>query len=65
MKTANTDVDGWKYDCLNWAKANVPFEIHGIETIRHLAFCAELCADYNYRLSRRKSIATFSPLKPN
>lgn len=64
INSTTTRTQGWQTDCWNWAKANKPFELCGIQK-KHLAFCEELSAAYHCkfiaRQFRHESIATFEP----
>jgi len=41
IKSTTTRTQGWQADCWNWAKANLPFKVYGVES-QHLAFCRTL-----------------------
>lgn len=55
---------GWQTDCWNWAKANQPFELYGVQP-RHFSFCEALSAacdcKFDVRPFHDESIASFEP----
>ncbi len=64
IKSTTTRTQGWQSDCWNWAKANLPFKLYGVES-QHLAFCKTLakacrCQFYS-RQFRDEAVATFEP----
>lgn len=64
INSTTTRTQGWQADCWNWAKANKPFELHGVQT-QHLPFCEALSAachcQFYARQFHNESIATFEP----
>jgi hypothetical protein len=64
INSTTTRTQGWQADCWNWAKANEPFQLYGVQT-RHLPFCEALAAacrcKFHARQFRNESIATFEP----
>jgi len=64
IKSTTTRTQGWQADCWNWAKANLPFKVYGVES-QHLAFFRTLakacrCRFYS-RQFRDELVATFEP----
>jgi hypothetical protein len=63
--TTSTKIGGWQQISWSWAQAGEIFEIEGIGA-KHLAFCKELCAAYNYECQyasgSENSTAVFTPL---
>lgn len=43
VNSTTTRTKGWQTDCWNWAKANKPFELYGVQR-RHFQFCESLSA---------------------
>jgi hypothetical protein len=64
INSTTTRTQGWQADCWNWAKANEPFELYGVET-QHLPFCRELSATcrckYHSRQRHDEAVAVFVP----
>ncbi len=63
MKTVQAGSQGWKNECLLIARAGKPFEIQGVHTSEHLEFCADVCANHDYRSNRKKPSVLLMPLK--
>jgi hypothetical protein len=66
INSTTTRTRGWQADCWNWAKANQPFELHGVRS-QHLPFCEALAAACQCKIHSRQfrdeSIATFEPIR--
>lgn len=64
IHSTSTRTRGWQADCWNWAKANEPFELHGV-TRDHMPFCRELSSTchckYRSRTFRNEAVAVFEP----
>lgn len=64
-KITTTKIEEWQQICWAWARSREMFEIEGISA-RHLVFCKELCAAYNYEChyesANEKLAAIFTPL---
>lgn len=64
INSTTTRTQGWQADCWNWAKANLPFELYGVES-QHLGFCKTVAAAcrFNFRSRRfhNEAVATFEP----
>jgi len=64
INSTTTRTQGWQMDCWNWAKANLPFKLYGVET-HHLAFCKMLAKACRCKFSSRRfydeAVATFEP----
>lgn len=64
INSTSTRTLGWQADCWNWAKANIPFKLYGVET-QHLSFCQALAAacrcQFHSRQFRDESVAVFEP----
>lgn len=65
IHSTTTRTQGWQADCWNWARANEPFELHGVAS-QHLPFCRELSAacrcKYHSRPFRDEAVAVFEPV---
>jgi hypothetical protein len=64
INSTSTRTQGWQADCWNWAKANEPFELYGVET-QHLPFCQELSeacrCKYQSRQAHDEAVVMFDP----
>ncbi|HEU5395602.1 MAG TPA: hypothetical protein VFV81_00445 [Verrucomicrobiae bacterium] len=64
INSTTTRTPGWQADCLNWASAHAPFELHGVKH-EHLPFCQALSDSchcrYHSRTFRDESVAVFEP----
>jgi hypothetical protein len=64
INSTTTRTQGWQSDCWNWAKANLPFELYGVEK-HHLAFCKAITAGCRFRFHYRRFhddlVAMFEP----
>jgi len=64
INSTSTRTQGWQADCWNWARANEPFELYGVET-QHLPFCQELSeacrCKYQSRQAHDEAVVMFDP----
>jgi hypothetical protein len=56
---------GWEKQCEEWANANEPFEVRGVEP-RDFEFCKNFCAHhkyrYKYKMRNEELVAVFTPI---